>query len=146
LKKEASRTKQHKKYNRKCLNLSHKEIEENFLIERYTIRFLITPEMQTFDNLIYGYFSHDIFEIVGDPIIIKSDLFPMYHFANVVDDPVMKTTRVLRGVEWQCSTQKHLLLYKAFGWVPPVIGHLPLLMNNDGTKLRKVKETFTCPN
>jgi len=138
LKKEASRTKQHNKYDRKCFNLSHREIEDK-LSQRmpYTIRFLLTPELQTFDDLIYGPFSHDIFEIEGDPIIIKSDHFPTYHFANVVDDHLMKITHVLRGVEWQCSTPKHLLLYKAFGWVPPVFGHLPLLMNNDGTKLSK---------
>ncbi|KAJ8941090.1 hypothetical protein NQ314_010495 [Rhamnusium bicolor] len=74
---------------------------------------------------------------IGDPVIIKSDGFPTYHFANVVDDHLMRITHVLRGVEWQISTTKHILLYRAFNWKPPLFGHLPLLMNVDGTKLSK---------
>ena len=57
--------------------------------------------------------------------------------ANVVDDHYMKITHVLRGFEWQVSTSKHILLYKAFGWIPPKFGHLPLIINSDGTKLSK---------
>lgn len=68
---------------------------------------------------------------------MKTDGYPTYHFANVVDDHLMDITHVLRGVEWQISTTKHLLMYKAFKWKPPQFGHLPLLMNADGTKLSK---------
>ena len=68
---------------------------------------------------------------------MKSDGFPTYHLANVVDDHYMKITHVLRGFEWQVSTSKHILLYKAFGWTPPKFGHLPLIINSDGTKLSK---------
>lgn len=68
---------------------------------------------------------------------MKTDGYPTYHFANVVDDHLMEITHVLRGVEWQISTTKHLLMYKAFKWKPPQFAHLPLLMNADGTKLSK---------
>uniref|UniRef100_T1GGM8 Uncharacterized protein n=1 Tax=Megaselia scalaris TaxID=36166 RepID=T1GGM8_MEGSC len=68
---------------------------------------------------------------------MKSDGFPTYHFANVVDDHFMGISHVFRGVEWQISTTKHILLYKAFNWTPPMFGHLPLLVNSDGTKLSK---------
>lgn len=68
---------------------------------------------------------------------MKSDRFPTYHFANVVDDHLMKITHVLRGIEWQISTPKHLMLYRALGWTPPKFGHLPLIMNSDGSKLSK---------
>jgi len=138
LKKEAARTKQPNKYDRKCYNLSKDEVEEKLSQGLpHTIRFLLTPELQDFKDLIYGDFSHDVFATEGDPVIIKSDGFPTYHFANVVDDRLMKITHVLRGVEWQVSTPKHLLMYRAFGWDPPEFGHLPLIMNNDGTKLSK---------
>jgi len=138
MKREATRTRQPNKYDRKCLHLSPGEIEEKLSQKTpHTVRFLLTPEPQPFDDLIYGNFTHDVFEAEGDPIIIKSDQYPTYHFANVVDDHLMAITHVLRGVEWQVSTPKHLLLYKAFGWDPPVFGHLPLIMNKDGTKLSK---------
>lgn len=62
--------------------------------------------------MIYGHVAHDITQVEGDPVIMKSDGFPTYHFANVVDDHYMKISHVLRGVEWQISTPKHLMLYK----------------------------------
>lgn len=138
LKREATRTRQPNKYDRKCLHLSPKEIEEKLSQKLpFTVRFALTPEPQPFNDLVYGPFIHEVFEIEGDPIIMKSDQYPTYHFANVVDDHLMKITHVLRGVEWQVSTPKHLMLYKALGWEPPVFGHLPLIMNKDGTKLSK---------
>lgn len=96
----------------------------------------------------------------GDPVIIKSDGYPTYHFANVVDDHFMKITHVLRGVEWQISTPKHISMYRyvcdliisyessgklnfffifnsAFGWKPPIFAHLPLILNANGSKLSK---------
>jgi len=66
-----------------------------------------------------------------------SDGFPTYHLANVVDDHHMQISHVLRGYEWQVSTSKHWLLYQAFGWTPPIFGHLPLIINPDGSKLSK---------
>jgi len=138
LKREAMRTRQANKYDRKCLHVTQSEIEDKLAQKiPFTIRFLLPPEIQTFDDMIYGNFSHDVYETEGDPIIVKSDGFPTYHFANVVDDHLMDISHVLRGSEWQVSTPKHLLLYKAFDWEPPTFGHLPLIMNSDGTKLSK---------
>lgn len=76
-------------------------------------------------------------QVEGDPVVIKADGFPTYHLANIVDDHYMKISHVLRGSEWLISTSKHLLMYRALGWTPPTFGHLPLLMNSDGSKLSK---------
>jgi glutamyl-tRNA synthetase len=74
---------------------------------------------------------------VDDQILMKSDGFPTYHLACVVDDHLMEITHVLRGDEWMSSTPKHLYLYEAFGWEPPVFMHMPLLLGKDGRKLSK---------
>ena len=75
--------------------------------------------------------------LIDDPIIIKSDGFPTYHFANVIDDHLMKISHVIRGEEWLPSLPKHVLLYQSFGWTPPKFIHLPLLLNPDKSKLSK---------
>ncbi|MEE3234893.1 MAG: glutamate--tRNA ligase [Candidatus Latescibacterota bacterium] len=74
-----------------------------------------------------------------DQVILKSDGFPTYHLAVVVDDFHMRISHVIRGEEWITSTPKHLVLYDAFGWDPPEFIHLPLLLNPDGTKMSKRK-------
>ncbi len=74
---------------------------------------------------------------VDHQVLLKADGFPTYHLANVVDDHLMQITHVLRGEEWISSLPKHLLLYQAFGWTPPVFLHLPLLRNPDTSKLSK---------
>ncbi|MDR0926680.1 MAG: glutamate--tRNA ligase [Ignavibacteria bacterium] len=74
---------------------------------------------------------------VDDQILLKSDGFPTYHLANVVDDHLMAITHVIRGEEWLPSTPKHVLLYQAFGWECPLFAHLPLLLNKDKSKLSK---------
>ncbi len=76
---------------------------------------------------------------VDDQVLLKSDGFPTYHLANVVDDYLMKITHVIRGDEWMSSTPKHILLYESFGWTPPVFMHMPLLLGKDGKKLSKRK-------
>lgn len=76
---------------------------------------------------------------VDDQVLMKSDGFPTYHLANVVDDHVMKITHVIRGEEWISSLPKHLLLYEALGLKPPVFCHLPLLRNADKSKVSKRK-------
>ena len=85
----------------------------NKLIESsYNFRFKLESEtVPEFNDLVFGETSIDISD-EGDPIIIKSDGFPTYHFANVVDDHLMEVTHVLRGNEWKISTPKHLLLYE----------------------------------
>ena len=72
-------------------------------------------------------------------VLMKSDGLPTYHLANVVDDHLMGITHVMRGEEWISSAPKHLLLYQYFGWEPPVLTHLPLLLNADKSKLSKRK-------
>ncbi|SCA58532.1 Glutamate--tRNA ligase [Chlamydiales bacterium SCGC AB-751-O23] len=76
---------------------------------------------------------------VDDQVLLKSDGFPTYHLANVVDDYLMKISHVIRGDEWISSTPKHILLYQSFGWEPPVFMHMPLLLGTDKKKLSKRK-------
>lgn len=76
---------------------------------------------------------------IDDQVLLKSDGFPTYHLANVVDDHLMKITHVIRGDEWMSSTPKHIFLYEAFGWEAPVFMHMPLLLGKDGKKLSKRK-------
>ncbi len=74
---------------------------------------------------------------IEDFVILKSDGYPTYHLANVVDDHLTEITHVLRGEEWTSSTPKHLYLYELFGWEPPFFAHLPVVLGNDHTKLSK---------
>lgn len=74
---------------------------------------------------------------IEDFVILKSDSFPTYHLANVVDDHDMRISHVIRGDEWISSTPKHILLYQSFGWKPPVFAHLPVVLGSDKTKLSK---------
>jgi glutamyl-tRNA synthetase len=74
---------------------------------------------------------------VDDQVLIKSDGYPTYHLANVVDDHLMEITHVIRGEEWLSSVPKHIFLYNALGWKPPKMCHLPLLLNPDKSKLSK---------
>lgn len=75
--------------------------------------------------------------VIEDFVILKSDGFPTYHLANVVDDHLMEISHVIRGDEWISSTPKHLLLYSAFNWSPPFFAHLPVILGPDKTKLSK---------
>jgi glutamyl-tRNA synthetase len=102
----------------------------------YTVRLKVpTGEIIINDNVIGDVvFSSTT---VTDQILLKSDGFPTYHLANVVDDHLMKITHVIRGEEWLNSTPKHVLLYRAFGWDLPKFYHIPLLLNADRSKLSK---------
>ena len=87
-------------------------------------------------DMIRGEIKFDL-NLIEDPIIIKSDGYPTYHFANVIDDHLMKISHVIRGEEWISSLPKHVVLYKAFNWELPKFCHLPLLLNEDKSKLSK---------
>ncbi|XP_052753871.1 probable glutamate--tRNA ligase, mitochondrial isoform X2 [Galleria mellonella] len=138
LRRDAVKSQRVPKYDNKCRNLSEQEIKDKIKAGvPYCIRFKLTSDCQAFEDLIFGGIAYDVSMNEGDPVLMKSDGFPTYHFANVVDDHLMAVTHVLRGVEWQISTTKHLLIYRAFGWTPPRFGHLPLIVNADGTKLSK---------
>ncbi|KAJ2944021.1 hypothetical protein O0L34_g8349 [Tuta absoluta] len=138
LRRDAVRSQRIPKYDNRCRNLTQEEINEKIKAGIPScIRFKLTSDILAFEDLIYGGISYDVSINEGDPVLMKSDGFPTYHYANVVDDHLMQVTHVLRGVEWQISTTKHLLIYRAFGWTPPQFGHLPLIVNSDGTKLSK---------
>ena len=141
LRKEQTALKKPPMYDRHCRNLSDDEIKEK--LEKFkaegknpVIRFFI-PEGQTIvHDLIYGDIVYDN-KLLDDQVIIKSDGFPTYHLAVVVDDHFMKISHVIRGEEWIPSTPKHLLIYKALGWEPTLFAHLPLILNPDKSKLSK---------
>jgi glutamyl-tRNA synthetase len=129
--------KQMPKYDRKCLNLSQEEIQAHLDAGTpFVIRQLIPDEELQFHDLIRGDMSFHGRD-VDDQVLIKSDNFPTYHLANVVDDHEMEVTHVIRGEEWLPSTPKHVWLYQAFGWTPPEFAHIPLLLNPDRSKLSK---------
>jgi glutamyl-tRNA synthetase len=126
------------KYDKYCLNLSASEIGNNLSATiPHVIRLNIQPnEKIIFDDVIRDRVEFDS-NNVDDQVLIKSDGYPTYHLANVVDDHLMKITHVIRGEEWLSSTPKHVLLYDSFGWERPVFAHLPLLLNPDRSKLSK---------
>jgi len=98
---------------------------------------MLIPKGKTeFKDMVHGKVIFDN-DTVDDQVIMKSDGFPTYHFANVVDDYLMRITHVIRGEEWLPSTPKHILLYKMFDIDPPTFAHLPLLLNMQGQKLSK---------
>lgn len=101
------------------------------------IRLRVPKEGSTgFDDIIHGTTSFEN-KSIDESVLLKSDGYPTYHLANVVDDHEMKITHVIRGDEWIPSTPKHILLYRAFGWEPPQFAHLPLILNPDRSKLSK---------
>lgn len=126
------------KYDKHCLNLSQEEIDKNLDNNiPYVIRLNIEPEKEiSFTDIIRGEVTFNT-DIIDDQVLIKSDGFPTYHFANVVDDHLMKITHVIRGEEWISSTPKHVLLYDNLNWERPLFAHLPLLLNPDKSKLSK---------
>lgn len=104
---------------------------------KYVIKLKINKNSSLkINDLIRGDIEFDL-NLIDDPIIIKSDGFPTYHFANVIDDHLMKITHVIRGEEWISSLPKHVTLYNAFNWKLPQFCHLPLLLNEDKSKLSK---------
>jgi len=125
-------------YDRACLKLSPMEVTEKLKTGvPHVIRQKI-PQGQKlkFKDLIRGVVQFNTSNI-DDQVLLKSDGFPTYHLANVVDDHLMEITHVIRGEEWLPSTPKHILLYEAFGWQKPAFAHIPLLLNTNKSKLSK---------
>ena len=107
--------------------------------ETFVVRMKIPVEGEcVMQDLLRGEIRKD-WQTVDDQVILKSDGFPTYHLANVVDDHLMAVSHVIRGEEWINSVPKHLKLYEYFGWEPPVFCHLPLLRNNDKNKSKLSK-------
>ncbi len=125
-------------YDKHCLHLSKEEIEEKLASGMpYVIRANFPNEGETtFHDEIYGDISQPNEEL-DDMILIKSDGYPTYNFANVVDDHLMEITHVVRGNEYLSSAPKYTLLYKAFGWEEPKYIHCPLITNEQHQKLSK---------
>ncbi len=125
-------------YDKHCLHLPKEEVEAKLAAgDAFVIRQNIPNEGKTsfFDD-IYGEITVDNAEL-DDMILIKSDGYPTYNFANVVDDHLMGITHVVRGNEYLSSTPKYIRLYDAFGWEPPVFVHLPLITDEEHHKLSK---------
>jgi len=126
-------------YDRQCRDLEASEIEKR---ERegapYVIRLKIPLSGSTvFTDSLLGNITRLNRDINPDPVLLKSDGFPTYHLANVVDDHFMEITHVLRAQEWIPTVPIHIILYEAFGWTPPVYYHLPMVLGSDGQKLSK---------
>lgn len=138
LKKEAFKRGETPRYDNRCRHLREQQVEEKLAQGLpHVIRFRLETGVEPFQDIVFGWTHHEVAQVEGDPVVMKADGFPTYHLANIVDDHHMKISHVLRGSEWLISTSKHLLMYRALGWRPPTFGHLPLLMNKDGTKLSK---------
>lgn len=125
-------------YDKHCLHLSKEEIEANLKAGiPYVIRQNNPTEGTTvFHDEIYGDISVDNHEL-DDMVLIKSDGYPTYNFANVVDDHLMGITHVVRGNEYLSSSPKYNRLYEAFGWEVPIYVHCPLITNEEHQKLSK---------
>ena len=127
-------------YDRRYRNLSGKEIKERedaggpFVVR---LKMPLSGECE-YEDAIKGRMTTPWAD-VDDQILLKSDGYPTYHLANVVDDHLMKISHVIRGDEWLSSTPKHVYLYEAFGWKAPIFMHMPLLLGKDGKKLSKRK-------
>jgi len=132
------------RYDRHCLKLSEEEVRKKLEAgEPYVIRQKMPTEgTTTFYDAVYGEITVNNSEL-EDQILIKSDGYPTYNFANVIDDHLMNITHVVRGSEYLSSTPKYKLLYEAFGWEVPVYVHLPLIVKPDGSKISKRKGDAT---
>ncbi len=123
------------KYDRHCLHLSESEIQEKLQAKTpYVIRLKVPDNRKiAFDDLVFGHIeisSNDL----DDQVLLKSDGFPTYQLAVVIDDHLMNVTHIMRGNDWLPSTPKHVLLYEAFGWDMPTHIHLPNLKELGGNK------------
>ena len=125
-------------YDKHCLHLSKEEVEANLAAGKPFVIRQNTPTEGTtrFEDEIYGVIEVPNAEL-DDMILIKSDGYPTYNFANVVDDHLMGITHVVRGNEYLSSAPKYNLLYEAFGWDIPVYVHCPLITNEEHKKLSK---------
>ncbi len=126
------------RYDGTCRRLSPEEVNEKLQQGfPHVVRLKMPREGETtFQDIIRGEVTFQN-ALIDDQILLKSDGYPTYHLANVIDDHYMKITHVIRGEEWLPSVPKHIQIYQAFGWDVPQMAHLPLLLNPDRTKLSK---------
>ena len=135
-------------YDRHCRKILREEAERRVAAgEAHTVRLKIplgetsgetgTPPVTVFSDHIIGQVEWKNEDINPDPVLLKSDGFPTYHLANVVDDHLMEISHILRAQEWLPSVPLHVIMYRAFGWEHPEFCHLPMVMGLDGKKLSK---------
>jgi glutamyl-tRNA synthetase len=136
-----------------CAHLPSAQSEERAVDgrERFVIRFRPVPErIQGYRDLVFGKVRRlkrtpdssasrmgEGGDVLSDPILVKANGVPTYHFANIIDDHLMAITHVIRGTEWMASLPLHYDLYAAFGWTPPLFAHVGLLVDSSGAKLSK---------
>ena len=126
-------------YDRNCRHLTQEEVKANLEAGKpYVIRLKVPLEGETkFHDHLLGDITWKNEDISPDPILLKSDGFPTYHLANIVDDHLMHITHVMRAQEWIPSTPLHVQMYRSFGWEHPEFCHLPMVNGADGKKLSK---------
>ncbi|MCR5605891.1 MAG: glutamate--tRNA ligase [Treponema sp.] len=126
-------------YDRNCRHLTPEEVKANLDAGKpYVIRLKVPLEGETkFHDHLLGDIVWKNEDISPDPILLKSDGFPTYHLANIVDDHLMHITHVMRAQEWIPSTPLHVQMYRSFGWEHPEFCHLPMVNGSDGKKLSK---------
>jgi len=138
LREQQTANKQAPKYDNFCRNLEHSEVQSMIKSgASHVIRFKMPENREVVvKDLIRGNIVVNTKDL-DDYVLMKADGFPTYHFANVVDDHLMKITQVMRGEEWIATAPKHVLLYEAFDWQPPQFAHLPQILNKNRKKMSK---------
>jgi glutamyl-tRNA synthetase len=137
LRAEQEAAKQITRYDRHCRNIPPAEAAERAKTEPHVVRQKV-PDAGTLaiEDGVHGHIEWQA-NTIEDQVLLKSDGFPTYHLAVVVDDHVMEISHIMRGEEWVASVPKHLLIYSAFGWNAPPMAHFPSVLGPDGKKLSK---------
>ncbi|SJL04362.1 related to Glutamate--tRNA ligase [Armillaria ostoyae] len=129
-------------YDKSCVHITDEESARKARAgEKFVVRVndSLPPSRPPAVDLVFGHLKDAHASLSTDPVLLKSDSFPTYHLASVVDDHEMQITHVLRGEEWITSFPLHLDLYAHLGLTPPKFAHIPILLNPDGTKMSKRK-------
>ena len=125
------------RYDRHCRNIPVAEATARAKAESHVVRLKVPDEgTLSIEDLVHGHIEWQV-NTIEDQVLLKSDGFPTYHLAVVVDDHVMGITHIMRGEEWVASVPKHLLIYRAFSWDIPPMAHFPSVLGPDGKKLSK---------
>jgi glutamyl-tRNA synthetase len=125
------------RYDRHCRNIPPADAAERAKTEPHVVRLKVPDEgVLSIEDLVHGHIEWHA-NTIEDQVILKSDGFPTYHLAVVIDDHVMGITHIMRGEEWVASVPKHLLIYRAFGWDAPPMAHFPSVLGPDGKRLSK---------